>query len=258
MRMNSPVRSTARPGSFVPNQEVPLSSLGASRDDVTVAIPQYLIDRAIKQSDESVPAVHSYDEGPWLERPLFVEEEPAGFGLGRLLLIGSIIGSLLIFSGLQVAQSHAPATARQVAVASGVQFMSAAELIQSIKTENRKVFWLNSKQGDSYTNSTSAIGIDQVFYRPVGSNASNLNQFDVNVSTYRDYSTYEAQPHPFLGANGRTIALASGATVTYNSALPNQAVVQFPNAPEVVVLNYPANQAVPMIINDAERLVPIS
>ncbi len=235
-----------------------MSSLGNLRDDVTVVIPQYLIDRALKDSGKSVAAVVAYDEGPSLEQPLYLEEETRPFGFGRLLLIGSIIGSLFIFTGLQVAQSHAPATVNQVAVSSGVQSMSAAELVQTIKAENRTVYWLNARQGDSYTNSSSANGIDQIFYSPVGTRASDLNNFDVNVSTYRDVATYDSQPHPFLGANGRTITLSSGATVTYNTASPNQAVVQFSNHPEVVVLNYPATQTVPTIINDAETLVPIS
>lgn len=235
-----------------------MSSLGASRDDVTVVIPQYLIDRALKNPGKAVADVVAYDEGPSLDHPLYVEEETRPFGFGRLLLIGSIIGSLFIFTGLQVAQSHAPATVNQVAVSSGVQSMSAAELVQTIKAENRTVYWLNAKQGDSYTNSSSANGIDQIFYSPVGTRASDLNHFDVNVGTYRDVATYDSQPHPFLGANGRAITLSSGATVTYNTASPNQAVVQFSNHPEVVVLNYPATQTVPTIINDAETLVPIS
>ena len=238
--------------------EVSLSSPDASRNDVTVVIPQYLLDMALKDSKVALEVVIPYDEGPRLEQPLFIEAETRPIGFGKLLLIGAIVSSLVGFTGLQVAESHAPATVTEVTVSSGVQTMSAAELIQTIKTENRTVYWLNSKQGESYTNSSSANGIDQIFYRPVGSSASDLKQFDVNVGTYRDYSTYDAQPHPFLGANGRTITLPSGATVTYNTASPNQAVVQFSNKPEVVVLNYPATQTVPTIINDAESLVPIS
>lgn len=236
-----------------------MSSPGASRDDVTVAIPQHLIDRALKESGKAVHEIVDWNEGPSTDRPVYVDAEYVRpFGFGRLLLIGSIVGSLFIFTGLQVAQSHAPATVNRVAVSSGVQSMSAAELVQTIKAENRTVYWLKAKQGDSYTNSSSANGIDQIFYQPVGTHASDLNQFDVNVGTYRDFSTYDAQPHPFLGVNGRTITLPSGATVTYNTASPNQAVVQFSNTPEVVVLNYPGTQTVPTIINDAESLVPIN
>jgi len=235
-----------------------LSSLDATRDDVTVVIPQYLIDLALKKSGEVVEEVLPYDEGFALEQPLYFEEDARPFRFGRLLLIGAIVGSLVVFTGLQVADSHAPATVSETAVSSGVQTMSAAELIQSIKAENRTVYWLKSKRGDSYTNSSSANGLDQVTYRTAGTNVSNLNHFDVIVGTYKDYSTYDAQLHPLLGANGRTTTLTSGATVTYNAASPNQAVVQFPNNPEVVVLDYPAAQAVPTIINDAENLVPIS
>lgn len=235
-----------------------MSSLNAARNDVTVVIPQYLIDMAVKETNKVVEEVRPYDEGLVVEQPLYYEEDYRPLGFGRLLLIGAIVGSLVVFTGLQVADSHAPATVSKVAVSSGVQTMSAAELIQSIKAENRTVYWLGSKQEDSYTNSSSVNGLDQVTYRAVGANVSNLNQFDVIVGTYRDYSTYDATPHPLLGANGRTTTLTSGATITYNAASPNRAVVQFPNKAEVVVLNYPANQAVPTIINNAETLVPIS
>lgn len=237
--------------------EVPLSSLNAARNDVTVVIPRYLIDKALEGTDRVVEQVLPYDEGLDVENPLYLEEKARLLGFGKFLFIGAIVSSLVVFTGLQVAQSHAPATVNEVAVSSGVQTMSAAELIQSIKAEDRTVYWLNPRQGDSYTNSSSANGIDQVFYRQVGTNVSNLNRFDVNVDTYRDYTTYDAQPHPLLGANGRTTTLPSGATVTYDTASPHQAVVQFPNKPEVVVLNYPAVQAVPTLINDAENLVPI-
>lgn len=228
------------------------------RNDVTVLIPQRLIDMAMRSSATVKEEIVPYDEGLPIEQPLYLEEEPRLFGFGRLLLISAIVGSIVVFTGLQVADSHAPATLSERSVSSGVESMSAAELIQSIKAENRTVYWLNAKQGDSYANESSANGIDQITYRPAGADVSDLAQFDVIVGTYKDYSTYDAHPHPLLGANGRTTTLTSGATVTYNSALPNQAVVQFPDKPEVVVINYPATQAVPALINDAESLVPIS
>jgi len=217
-----------------------------------------LIDRALRKSADIVEEIVPYDEGLPIDQPLYYEEESRFFGLARLALITAIVGSLVAFTGLQVADSHAPATINATAVTSGIQTMSAAELIQTIKTENRTVYWLNSKQGDTYSNNSSANGIDQVIYRPEGADVTNLNQFDVIIETYKDYSTYDTQPHPLLGANGRTTTLDSGATVTYNAASPNEAVVQFPNRPEIVVLNYPAVQAVPTIINDAGNLVPIS
>ena len=114
-----------------------MPSLGTPRNDVTVVIPQHLIDLALKDSGKSVAEVVAYDERTSTQQPLYMEEGVGPFGFGRLLLFGAIIGSLFIFSGFQVAQSHAPATVNQVAVSSGVQSMSAAELVQSISRYQR-------------------------------------------------------------------------------------------------------------------------
>lgn len=186
------------------------------------------------------------------------QEDAAPLGLRWLLSMGAILGSLLVFVGLQVADSHAPVAINEVMVSSGVQTMSATELIQTVKAENRTVYWLSSKLGDSYSNSSLTDGVDQISYRPVGSNVSDLNQFDVMVGTYKDFSTYDAQPHPLLGANSRSIDLGGGTTLTYSTASPNRAIVAFASSPEIVVLNYPAVQPVPTLINDAQNLVTIS
>lgn len=234
-----------------------MSSLSTKRDDVTVVVPQYLIDRAIRESGGRVAEIVPYDEGLSVEQPLYYEEESRILSFARLGLITAIVGSMVVFTGLQVANSHVPAAVSQTTVATGVETMSAAELIQSVSKENRTVYWLDSKPGDTYTNKSSAQGIDQVIYRPEGADVTSLRQFDVSIATYGNYSLYDSQPHPLLGANERSNTVANGATVTYNVASTNQAVVQFPNKPEVVVLNYPADQAVPTILNDASRLIPI-
>lgn len=238
-------------------KEVMLSSLNSPLGEWAVVIPQSMVDKVLKEHVHEI-----IEEPPFEERlldqdiPLFEEEAPSR-GFGSLLLVGAIVASLLVFTGLQVADSHAPATQNEVAVSSGVQSMSAAELIQAVKAENRAVYWISPKRGDTYTNSSSTDGIDQISYRQEGSNVSNLNQFDVTVSTYKDLSTYQTQPHQFFGANSRTVTLNSGVVVTYNATLPNQTIVIFPGRPEVVVLNYPAVQAVPTLLNDAQNLVPI-
>lgn len=231
-----------------------MSSPNARNHEVVVVIPQRLINRAMRESEEEVDEILAYDEGAEADYPLYYADESRFFSLARWGLVTAIVGSIVIFTGLQVADSHIPAAISQPAVATGLQNMSATELIQSVGSENRTVYWLNSKPGDSYINISLANGIDQVIYRPEGADAA---QFDVIVETYASYSLYESQPHPLLGANGRTTTLDSGATVTYNSVAPHRAVVQFPTEPQVVVINYPTTQAIPTIINDATNLVPI-
>lgn len=236
---------------------VPVSSHIVAGGDMPVLIPQYLIDQAMKKSNKALADLVAFDEGPALVHPLYIDREVRSFRFGKFLLMSSVLACLIGFTGLQVAQSHAPAAVNEFPFASSIQTMSATELVQLVKTENRTVYWLDAKRGETYTNSSTANGVSHIFYRPASNSVSNLNQYDFNVDTYRDYSTYDGLPHPLLGVNGRTTTLASGATVTYNVVSPTQAVVQFPNHPEVVVINYPNVQSVPSVINDAQNLVPI-
>lgn len=234
-----------------------MSSQTIPGGDIPVLIPQYLIDQALKKSNRALAELVAFDEGPALVHPLYVEEEVRSFRFGKFVLMSTVLACLIGFTGLQVAQSHAPASVNEFPFSSSLQTMSATELVQLVKTENRTVYWLDAKQGETYTNSSTATGINHIFYRPASNSVSNLNQYDFNIDTYPDLSTYDGQPHPLLGENGRTIGLANGATVTYNVVSPTQAVVQSPNYPEVVVINYPTPQSVPSLINDAQNLVPI-
>lgn len=188
----------------------------------------------------------------------FIEEAPAPRSFVSRLIGGAVLGSILVFTGVQVASSHAPATQNQVAVVSGVQTMSAGELIQNVKSQGKSVYWINTRAGDSYSESSATLGVHQIFYRAEGSDASLLNQFDVMIGTYQDQATYDAQPHPFLSGESSTLNLSTGATLTYNQTASNRAIVTFPDKPEIIVLNYPTTQAVPIMINDAESLVLIS
>jgi hypothetical protein len=110
----------------------------------------------------------------------------------------------------------------------------------------------------SYTNNALTDGVDQITYRPEGSDISNLRLFHVIIGTYRDYSNYEAQPHTFMGTNSGTLSLNNGATLTYDQASPDRIVIAFSDRPEIVVLNYPMAQALPTLITDAQNLVPIA
>jgi nitrate reductase NapE component len=179
-------------------------------------------------------------------------------GFLSFLLLNILLWPILVFVGLQVSASHSPGALKSLMTSAGVQSMTANQLVATVKHQGRTVFWLNAKQGDSYSNSSSTPGVDHISYRPAGSNISNLNQFDVMIGTYRDFSTYLAQPHPFLGVLGRTVTLSTGGTLTYNQKSPNRAIVAFAAKPEIVVLDYPSTQGLSTLINDAQNLVPIN
>ncbi len=227
-----------------------MSSLNSSPKTLTVLVPQSTIDKVVNaRVEKRLRESRLNDEVPEFED----EEGPRR--LGPIILVATIVTSLLVFSGLQVADSHAPASLTSVSVSTGIQTMSAAELIQSVKTQNLTAYWLAPVPGDSYSITTSASGVNQISYYPEGSGVSNSNQSAVSVATYKDLTTYEASSHPFLGANSRTDVLNNGSTVTYSSVSPTQAFVSFPDTAQKVVISYPSNQPVPTILNDAENLV---
>lgn len=209
--------------------------------------------RAPVQMEPSLLESHAYSPSQYLE------DEAAPLRRSKRVLIGAILATLIVtlFIGLIVANSQAPAVTNQVPAASGVQTMSATELIQGVKAGNKTVYWLNAKPGDSYSYDNLTNGVDQISYRPEGSDISNLNQFDVKIGTYQDISTYDAQPHTSLGGRGVSVILNNGSTLAYNAKTRDRAVVTFPDRPEVVVLNYPAAQTLPTLIGDAQKLVAI-
>lgn len=204
--------------------------------------------------EDNLPADEDFSYPP----SPFIEEAPAPRSFVPRLIGGAVLGVLLVFTGVQIASSHAPAVQNQVAVVTGVQTMSAAELIQNVKAQRHSVYWLNSRAGDSYSDNASTVGVDQIFYHPEGSDASLLNQFDVMIGTYQNQSVYDAQPHPFVSGESTSLNLSTGATLTYNQTSINRGIVTFPDKPEIVVLNYPAAQAVPTLISDAQALVLIN
>ena len=129
---------------------MPLATIKSARSEHAGKAEDYL------PADESI----SYPPSP------IIEEAPAPRSFVPRLIGGALLGSILIFTGVQVANSHAPAAQKQVAVVTGVQTMSAAELIQNVKAEGKSGYWLNSRGGDSYSDNTSTVGVDQIFYRP--------------------------------------------------------------------------------------------
>jgi hypothetical protein len=176
----------------------------------------------------------------------------------HFLLLNVALWPILIFVGLQVSASHSPGAVKSLIASTGVQSMTADQLVATVNHQGRPVFWLNRISGDAYSYTTAISGVDIISYRPEGAVARNLDQSDLIITTHRDSFIYDAQLRPLDASAPLTVETLSGLKVTYNPSAPDHSVVYFDNQQQVVTIQYPENQKISTLINDAQNLVPIS
>lgn len=174
------------------------------------------------------------------------------------LLSMAFIGSVLGFAGMQINNAHAVSSFSEFRVAAGLQTMSAIELTRSIQATGKTVYWLGDRQVNSFSNNTLTTGLDQISYRQGELGELPINQFQVIVKTYQSAVDHDRRLHPLLSGEERTITLSNGASLTYNQDSTDKATVKFSDKPQVVELQYPTSQPLPILINDAASLVTIA
>lgn len=173
------------------------------------------------------------------------------------LLFNLVITPLIVFTVMQLVASHSPSITKSLIFTSGAKTITADKLVQSVASTGRSVFWLDRLSGDTYSHSSINDGVDVVTYVPQSANPAYLNTPDLVITTYRSLEIFNAQLRPLQGTKDNTVELFRQIEVAYNPAAPDHATVFFKNRPEIAVINYPANQAVSTLINDAQSLAPI-
>jgi hypothetical protein len=176
----------------------------------------------------------------------------------RFLLLNIILWPILVFVGLQISASHSPGILKSLMVSTGVQSMTADQLVAAVKAQGRPVFWLNRLSGDTYSDTTATSGVDIISYRPEGASSQNVDQSDLVIKTYRDSASYDARLHHVEGSALLTVETLSGIKVSYNPSDLHHVVIYFNNRPQVVLIEYPNIQKVSTLITDAQNLKPIS
>lgn len=177
----------------------------------------------------------------------------------RLRFLGFVLANTLfwpvaVFVGLQISASHSPQIVQDLMKTSGVQRMTAEQLIATVTSQGRPVFWLNRLSGDMYSDNTSVNGIDVISYLPSDANPAHLNQLDLVVKTYKDANVYSMQLHPLAGGSGTVVENVGNVSVTYNPASPDHSVITFKDRPEIVSIDYPAFRDVSTLVMDAQNL----
>lgn len=170
------------------------------------------------------------------------------------VLANTLFWPVVVFVGLQISASHSPQIVRDLMKTSGVQKMTADQLIATVTSQGRPVFWLNRLTGDMYSDNTSVNGIDVISYLPSNANPAHLNQLDLVVKTYKDLNVYNMQLHPLAGGSGTVVENVGNVSVTYSPASPDHSVITFKDRPQIVSIDYPAFRDVSTLVMDAQNL----
>lgn len=171
----------------------------------------------------------------------------------RFLLLNLLVWPIIVFVALQVSQTHNPKALEIL----GGQSMTANQLIATVHSRGRAVFWLNRLSGDTYSENSSVKGVDIVSYLPEGANVQAPRQLDLVIKTYQNSSIFNSQLHPLQGTADTTVESAGGITVVYNPVSPDHSVVTFKNWPQVVAMTYPSFQSLSTLVMDAQNLALI-
>lgn len=173
------------------------------------------------------------------------------------VLVNIILSPLLVYAGFQIVNSHPPMVLNALMISSGSQTISAADLVTLVKSEHKLAYWINPVAGDSYSNNSTAEGVNSISYMPSGARPKDLIQVSLTIKTYKDIAVYNEQLRPLAGPNETVITAANGTNVEYNEGLPDRMIVSFPRKPEIVVVQYPTTQNVTVFMRDAASLTLI-
>jgi hypothetical protein len=176
----------------------------------------------------------------------------------RFLLLNIILWPVLVFVGLQISASHSPGAVKLLMTSTGVQSMTADQLVATVKNQGRSVFWLNPISDDTYSDTTVTSGVDMISYRPEGTVSQNVDQSDLVIKTYRDSASYDARFHHVEESALLSVETLRGIKISYNPSDLHHVVIYFNNRPQVVLIEYPNIQKVSTLINDAQNLVLIN
>lgn len=227
--------------------------------DYRSSIPARLATASVKEdSDSDLNEIISLEEEIFGEEVIDSERRGQRRSFLGFLLLNVLIWPVIVYVGLQISAAHSPAVTKSLMKSSGVQAMSADQLVATVKGQGRPVFWLGRLSGDKYSQNTTVSGVDLISYLPDNANPMYLNQLDLVIKTYKDLNVYNTQLHQLFAGSGTVVENAGRVTVTFRPTSPDHSVVTFKDRPEVVAIDYPGFQNISTLVNDAQNLAPIS
>lgn len=171
----------------------------------------------------------------------------------RYLAVDAILSVAVVFVGFNFYASNSSSTknlthAGQVAMTSG-------QLIDHLKKDRIKVYWLGPVQGDEYTVNHQEAGIVDLFYLPEGAVPSDHSSFVYEIKTYKNQKVWDSHTHNILAtANTKTIAVSKDLSIRINPSSMKGVIATYGNKPEILAIAYPKPQTLNNMIKNVESL----
>lgn len=210
-----------------------------------------------KEDENEFNEIYSLEEINFVAPSAFARFREGHPGFLWFLAVNIVVAPLLAYAGLQIVESHAPSVSNAIMMSSGIQSLTAAELVDYVRLGHGTAYWLDAAAGDKYTIDSSHNGVNLISYLPAGATPSGPNHATLNIKTYRDITVYNSQLRPLSSSENAQVVTPYGAIVQYNASSPNHMIVSFRDRPEIVAVDYPSVQTPTSFIQDADRLIPI-
>ena len=187
------------------------------------------------------------------EHELLARYERAHPHFIRYLAIDAIISVVIVCVGFQIYESHSASTGRLSH--SGNLLMSSGQLVDHLRKDGIRAYWLGPIAAEEYTLNHESEGIVDLMYFPKGTAASDDSTFDYEIKTYRNQQIWDAHTHPILAsANTKTINLNAETFIRINPTSMKGVIVRYTDKPEIVAIAYSSRRTLQAIMKDVEAL----
>lgn len=171
----------------------------------------------------------------------------------RYLAVDALLSLAIGFAGFQIYESY---SSNDDALShSGNVVMSSTQLVNHLRNDALKTYWLGPISGDQYTVNHEIEGIVDVMYLPQGLAPIDHGGFDYEIKTYVDEKTWDSHTHPILAtAHIQTIAVNPEIAIRINPASMKGVIVTFSDKPEILAIAYPTPRSLSEMIKNVEAL----
>ncbi len=171
----------------------------------------------------------------------------------RYLAIDAVLSLAIVLAGFQVYESHSSSSERLTHA--GDVAMSSGQLIDHLKKDKVRAYWLGPVRGVEYTINHELRGIADVMYLRAGADPSDDKEVVYEVKTYVSKKIWDDHTHTILAvSNTTTISVNKNVSIKINKSSMKGVIATFADKPEIVAIAYPTPQTLDSMIKDVESL----